>query len=547
MGMLKYFNKYLEHQDILKGKQLIFSDMAFWNPAELIGCKPRPLSFDLFDILFMKKAWRLGLQPLGYKDVKPHGLMEKFITKPYINVNLAFQSLIPNVIPDKYNEKLQNYYINKLVNQGYLHDKVEFEILLSAFDFNISERMKELLDYDFTHQDISYILDCLAIFTRQLINQSDAFFEDIMNKVSALEKLRMQNVDGLRSDNIKININTLSNLLNTCEELGAVSFAQSARLAFIAESLLRSLIPTNVITKELYNSIKSSFNTVGYNLTCAIADVANGRLSRSDFMKEYGHLRSGTYDITQTRYDLSEMQFSDNKIEKNTKPISVDQIEKLNRYLKDSQLNIEFNDLYVFAKKAIELREYVKLIFTRSVSDCLEAIAHIGLQNDLSRQDASFLNVEEILSIDKLNLDDIKGIVSQRMRDFEINKNINLPSLIFNQNDFSIIYGLNSKPNFVSQAQITGEIVVLDHKNEKNDLSNRIVMIESADPGYHWIFNHRIKALITKFGGAASHMAICCAEMNIPAAIGCGEKYNSLMQFNKILLDCENEIIEGIN
>ena len=65
-------------------------------------------------------------------------------------------------------------------------------------------------------------------------------------------------------------------------------------------------------------------------------------------------------------------------------------------------------------------------------------------------------------------------------------------------------------------------------------------MIEGADPGYDWIFLHGIKGLITKYGGAASHMTIRCAEFNLPAAIGCGEKiYEDLKRANKIKLDCE--------
>ena len=36
-------------------------------------------------------------------------------------------------------------------------------------------------------------------------------------------------------------------------------------------------------------------------------------------------------------------------------------------------------------------------------------------------------------------------------------------------------------------------------------------------------------------------MAIRCAELNLPAAIGCGEiLYEKLQKSSKILLDCEN-------
>ena len=72
-------------------------------------------------------------------------------------------------------------------------------------------------------------------------------------------------------------------------------------------------------------------------------------------------------------------------------------------------------------------------------------------------------------------------------------------------------------------------------------------MIENADPGYDFVFNYDIKGLITKFGGANSHMAIRCAEFNLPAAIGCGEQiFDSLKnRAQKIILDClKNKIIK---
>ena len=46
-----------------------------------------------------------------------------------------------------------------------------------------------------------------------------------------------------------------------------------------------------------------------------------------------------------------------------------------------------------------------------------------------------------------------------------------------------------------------------------------IVCIENADPGYDFLFNKNIKGLITKYGGLNSHMAIRCAELNLPSLI----------------------------
>ena len=87
--------------------------------------------------------------------------------------------------------------------------------------------------------------------------------------------------------------------------------------------------------------------------------------------------------------------------------------------------------------------------------------------------------------------------------------------------------------------------VLLD-KGYSDDLSGKIVVVSKADPGYDWIFGYNIGGLITQYGGAASHMAIRCAEFGIPAAIGCGEKiYSYVSGLNYLEIDCKNgKIIE---
>jgi len=77
-----------------------------------------------------------------------------------------------------------------------------------------------------------------------------------------------------------------------------------------------------------------------------------------------------------------------------------------------------------------------------------------------------------------------------------------------------------------------------------SDLKNKIVLLENGDPGFDWIFTRNIAGLITKYGGVASHMSIRCAEFGIPAAIGCGTLFDSLLSASQIQLDCKfNKII----
>jgi phosphoenolpyruvate-protein kinase (PTS system EI component) len=80
------------------------------------------------------------------------------------------------------------------------------------------------------------------------------------------------------------------------------------------------------------------------------------------------------------------------------------------------------------------------------------------------------------------------------------------------------------------------------------NLTGKIVLIENADPGFDWIFAQQIGGLITKYGGANSHMAIRCAEFGIPAAIGCGEqRFEMFTRAHQLLLDCAAGLINPLH
>ena len=45
-----------------------------------------------------------------------------------------------------------------------------------------------------------------------------------------------------------------------------------------------------------------------------------------------------------------------------------------------------------------------------------------------------------------------------------------------------------NKPNFISSKKISGNTKFIDKNLVDLNLNNKIVLIESADPGYDWIF-----------------------------------------------------------
>ena len=99
-----------------------------------------------------------------------------------------------------------------------------------------------------------------------------------------------------------------------------------------------------------------------------------------------------------------------------------------------------------------------------------------------------------------------------------------------------------SRPNFVTKNIVQGPVQWLSPGDIGNVqlVKEKIVIIENADPGYDWIFSTNIRGLITCYGGVASHMAIRCAELNVPAAIGCGHSlFSRLPLSGEIRLNCE--------
>ena len=139
--------------------------------------------------------------------------------------------------------------------------------------------------------------------------------------------------------------------------------------------------------------------------------------------------------------------------------------------------------------------------------------------------------------------------IFQNKNQYQIENQIELPLLIKSKTDAFIIPSQISRANFITNKKIIGKSFFLSNNHGKfnnKELKNKIILIEGADPGYDWIFLHGIKGLVTKYGGANSHMSIRCYELGVPAAIGCGnEKFNILKESNLIEIDTISKSIKG--
>ena len=140
---LKLDKKFKKSKDLM-GKKTLFGQMPDWNPAEMIGIKPKPLALSLYRELITDHVWSKQRRNYGYRYVDSNHLMASFFGTPYIDVRVDFNSWIPSTLNEKLANKLTNFYIKKFIKNKNYHDKIEFEIIFSCFTASTNKRLKEL-------------------------------------------------------------------------------------------------------------------------------------------------------------------------------------------------------------------------------------------------------------------------------------------------------------------------------------------------------------------------------------------------------------------
>ena len=352
-------------------------------------------------------------------------------------------------------------------------------------------------------------------------------------------------------------------MIDDCINLGTIPFSILARHGFIAKTILNSLKNMNIFSIDEINHIQGCVETVASELVDDMSKLQKGMLKNDVFMKKYGHLRPGTYDIMSNRYDQmsnfikkgSDEDFIDHSKFSKFVP-SKDQTKKIDKLLKENNFkNFNTKKLLQYVNDAIIGREYGKFVFTKTLSNMLELIGAFAEDNNLSRDEISHVPIDKLLRIEKNSLDFsiedyLREISKKESEKNEISCCIRLPQLITDISGAYIVPFQVSHPNFITNKKITAASVVL-HSNSEGvsvSLKNKIVVIEGADPGFDWIFSQKIAGLITKYGGANSHMAIRCAEFGIPAAIGCGEqRFDMIVSGNKVHLDCAADLVMSVH
>ncbi len=538
----------------VRGHQSVFGQMPDWNPAEMIGRTPRPLALSLYRRLITDRVWRVARRQMGYAEPLGIPLMVSLGGQPYIDVRLSFHSYLPADLPEDIGEKLVCAWLNRLIENHALHDKVEFDVAVTALTFDFDERVAAQFPDALDGEELDIYRQSLRRLTNDLLNGTISSIQQELAKIetlSARQKIA-------EHDNSAAELGKIASLLEYCTELGTLPFSILARHGFIAQALFISLEVKGVYSKAESEEFLRSIRTVAGEFADDTRGVANGEIDRDEFMRRYGHLRPGTYDILSARYDQRENILATAPSQNMEAPaaefiLTAEKSRLIQACLTDAGLEISPQALIDYIRQATAAREYAKFVFSRNISDALEGIASWGEQLGLSREVLSQLTIDDILecmvSADGKNVEQhLRDLSGKRLEQYRTTQALRLPQLLFDEEGVRVIPLQVSEPNFITLKNVSGACVRLSgHEDGVGDLVNKIVLIENADPGFDWIFAHPIVGLVTKYGGVNSHMAIRCAEFGLPAAIGCGEQiFNHLSQANAIEIKCADGQIHRI-
>jgi len=522
----------------LAGAVTILGEMPDWNPAEMIGTTPRRLAVSLYRRLITDRVWAEARARMGYVDV-PHPLMVEAAGRPYIDVRLSFNSFLPAVLDPALRARLVDAQLARLAVHPEHHDKIEFEIAITCRDLAYQATADTYLEAGLTREELATWGEALGALTARCLKGGRAAIEALLVEARTL-------LDDASSTGAPLV--DADARLNAVARHGTLPFSMLARHAFIGVAFLRSLVRRDLLSPGEADRFMRGVRTIATEVVEAISAVAQGNLATDAFLARFGHLRPGTYDILSWRYDerpelyLGHASRAAPHVE--LFHPGPDRRAAIDRALADAGYDCDAGRLFDYIAAAIAAREEAKFAFSRGISDALSLIGAWGETVGLSRETLSYIGIADLLAA----ADDagrLRALAAEGAEAHALARALRFPHLIVEPDDLDVVRPLRGQATFITNASVTARAVHLT-RNEIVPLHGKIVTIESADPGYDWIFSHDIRGLITEHGGANSHMAIRCAEFGLPAAIGCGERlFRSLADATVIELNCAARTVRG--
>lgn len=528
------------------GRHTVWSVMADWNPAEIVGLTPAPLALDLYRKIITDRVWAQQRHEVGYRDVREWPLIRSFGGQAFVDVRASLNSFLPASLPDALAQSLIEYALDRLKADPSLHDKLEFELVPTCLDFGYRDWEQRYLAAGACRpDDLAVLCDGLRQVTRAIVARVPrdiTYAQGLEAECPALAREREPFADWLRA------------VLHACSAQGGLCFAHLARGGFVVAALLRSAVSRGLLTDERRALLMESISGVGRMLTDAAAQVRAGRLSREAFIERFGHLRPGTYDITMPAYRDQPALYLDPIIAASHVPElpvfawTPQEREALAGPLAELDLGLDADGLLAFAHQAVAGREYAKFVFTRLLSAALDGLTQQAQKLGISAELLGSMPLSAWLhqSVEAWGRAEARQslieLTERRHRQYRLASLIFLPPVLTGADEIHAFGVPHSEPTFITtrKAQAVLRVVHAGQVVERQQVEGCVVAITNADPGFDYLFALGIRGLITAYGGPNSHMAIRASEFSIAAVIGIGsEGFAQLRDGAMIDLDCQ--------
>ena len=517
------------------GSKTCIGVMPDWNPAEIIGLRPRPLALSLYQSLVTDDIWARRRSNYGYRKIPMTPLLRVINGVPYVDVRKSLNSLIPDNMEEALSAHIVDICIDLLARQPDVHDKVEFQVIPTCYQPGIHQLLSDRFVGQLNSFQQKKYAEALRFLTIGILRNYP-----VLAREEDLGLLRLKETSASISDPSEKPLSTARLLFDACAQFGTPSFVGQARRAFIAVSMLRSFESQGITSPGFSQALLSSTATVASDF-----QKDRSEMSYDQLMSKYGHLRPGTYDIRAPRYDeMPPEVFSKNRDgggERMDRHFNIDDRDRHNidRWLKDEGFGLDSYEFIEFCRGSIIDRERGKFEFTRALSDGLRALVRFGDLNDISRDRLSYLTYSDVVDLSSKPEMGHAAMCSsrskKRQKRYQALGSFVPPTVAFSSEDFNSFVLSEGHPNYIGESIITADVVML---TEGADLAGRVVCIEGADPGYDWIFGTGVKGLVTMYGGSNSHMAIRAHELSLTAVIGAGPVlYRRWSSYSRILID----------
>lgn len=532
----------------------IFGVMPDWNPAELIGTRPAALAFSTYRRLFADISWAEARRDLGYTDLTGTPLVRSFLGSPFVDVRASFRSLTPAGLSAGLRERLVGFYLTVLRQHPHLHDKVEFDVVISCASPGWSRKARKLVANGFSLGEVEELGGSLQRLTRGLLDP-----DHVRRDLAQVGSLPPVAREGSPAELL----NAALEAIEICRREGAVPFARLARLAFVSVQWLREAVEEAALERREFDEFFRSLRTVVSELNHSLAQVQQGSISVAEFLQRFGHLRPGTYDLTSPRYDEAYTSYfgplvadvtgstgpTEPPPESSRFELTTRSRESVVKFLKGLGSTLTPEAMFAFFRAAIEAREDAKLQFTRLLSDALQAIQLAGARVGLTPSELQHLDLDDLraAAADPAHLEkELRSRLAANLPKYRLTRAVKLPDLVLQADDVWHFDTYINSPNFITRATATGP-VISEAALTARDLTGAILCLRAADPGFDWVFSHRIGGLVTRFGGANSHMAVRCAELGLPAVIGCSEAdFRRWSRARLLRLDCASQTVSVV-